>query len=130
MAGLALAALFALRQSYRARRSQAETTPPEPGELPAPPPHVSIILPVRNEESNIDAVLTSLLAQDYPAFDLTVIDDGSTDATPDLLADWSARDPRLHIHWIDTLPEGWAGKTHALHVHTSTGPLAFQYCGR
>lgn len=119
MAGLVLAALFALRQSYRVRRSRAETTTPDPGVLPEPPPHVSIILPVRNEESNIDGVLASLLAQDYPAFDVMVIDDGSTDATPDLLAAWLGRDSRLSIRRIDTLPEGWAGKTHALHVGAS-----------
>jgi len=107
MIGLALAAFFAMRQSYRVRRSRAETVPPEPCALPVPPSHVSIILPVRNEESNIDGVLASLLAQDYPAFDITVIDDGSTDATPDLLATWPTRDPRLHVRRIDTLPEGW-----------------------
>ena len=48
MGGLALAALLALRQRYRVRRSFTETTQPEPGLLPRPSPHVSIILPVHN----------------------------------------------------------------------------------
>lgn len=113
---LALCAAVALRQSIRTRRALAEVTPPEAGPLPEPPPRVSIVLPVRNEAENIDGVLASLLAQDYPEFDLTVIDDGSTDATPRLLAAWAARDPRVQVHRNETLPAGWAGKTHALHT--------------
>jgi len=84
LGALALAALW---QRYRARRSVKETRPPDDAPLPIPAPHVSIILPVRNEEANIDACLASLLAQDYPDFDITIIDDGSTDATPRLLAE-------------------------------------------
>jgi chlorobactene glucosyltransferase len=63
----------------------------------------------------IHACLASLLAQDYPDFDLTVIDDGSTDATPQLLAEWSQRDPRVRVHRVERLPHGWAGKAYALH---------------
>ena len=113
---LALAAGIALWQSYRARRSVKEMHPPQEVPLPEPTPHVSIILPVRNEEANINACVASLLAQDYPDFDLTIIDDGSTDATPCLLAQWKARDSRVHIHRVDHLPCGWAGKAHALHT--------------
>src|SRR5579859_2388918 len=113
---LALAALVALWQSYRARRSVKEMHPPREASLPAPAPHISIILPVRNEEANINACVSSLLAQDYPDFDLTIIDDGSTDATPCLLAQWEARDSRVHVFRIDHLPCGWAGKAHALHT--------------
>ncbi len=113
---LALALGVALRESYRTRRSIAETTLPQPGTPPTPAPHVSIILPVRDEEDNIDGVLTTLLAQDYPDYDVTVIDDGSTDATPRLLAAWVARDPRLRVQRVEDLPSDWAGKTHALHT--------------
>ena len=115
---LTLAALVALWQSYRAHRSVREMHPPREVPLPEVAPHVSIILPVRNEEANIDACVASLLAQDYPDFDLTIIDDGSTDATPCLLAKWEARDARVHVHRIDELPCGWAGKAHALHTGT------------
>jgi len=105
----------ALWQSYRVHRSIQETYPPEEAPLPVPAPQVSIILPVRNEEANIDACLASLLAQDYPNFTVTVIDDGSTDATPCLLEQWKASDQRVTVYRVDKLPEGWAGKTHALH---------------
>lgn len=115
LGGLALATLVALRQSYRVRRFFAGVRPPEPAVLAAPLPRVSIVVPMRDEEDNVDGVLSSLLAQDYPAFDVTVIDDGSRDATPRLLAAWAARDARLRVRRIETLPEGWAGKAHTLH---------------
>ena len=113
---LALSASVALWQGHRTRRSIREARPPDDTPLPALAPHVSIILPARNEESTIDACLASLLAQDYPDFDVTVIDDCSTDATPLLLAEWARRDQRVQVHRLSELPEGWAGKAHALHT--------------
>ena len=113
---VALCALLALRQDRRVRRALGEVGPPEPGPILECWPRVSIVLPMRDEEANIDGVLASLLAQDYPDFDLTVVDDGSTDATPHLLAAWAARDNRVRVHRIEELPPGWAGKAHALHT--------------
>lgn len=118
LGGLSITALIALYQSYRSHRAVRETHPPDDLPFPVPEmaPHVSIILPVRNEEANIDACLTSLLAQDYPNFSITVIDDGSTDATPLLLEQWEALDQRIQVHHIDELPDDWAGKPYALHT--------------
>jgi chlorobactene glucosyltransferase len=113
---LALSAFAALWQSHRTRRSIREAHPPDGAPLPALAPHVSIILPVRDEQTTIDTCLASLLAQDYPDFDVTVIDDVSSDATPLLLAEWARRDQRIQVHRLDELPEGWAGKAHALHT--------------
>ena len=112
---LAVSALVALWQSYRAHRAVQETYPPGEAPLSQPAPHVSIIVPVRNEEATIDACVASLLMQDYLDFDVTLIDDGSTDATPHLLAAWARRDQRVQVHRVDQLPDGWAGKAHALH---------------
>jgi chlorobactene glucosyltransferase len=118
LGGLSITALIALFQSYRSHRAVRETHPPDDVPLPVPEtaPHISIILPVRNEEANIDACLASLLAQDYPNFSIMVIDDGSSDATPELLEKWRARDQRIQVHRIDELPDDWAGKPHALHT--------------
>lgn len=113
--GLTASSLFALWQLQRARRSTSELRPPVHVALPVPVPHVSIILPVRNEVLHIDACLASLTAQDYPHFSIDVIDDGSSDTTPERLAVWAARDPRVRVQRIEHLPADWAGKTHALH---------------
>ena len=46
-----------------------------------PEPHVTIIVPVYNEQTVITSALQSLLRLRYPAFDIIVVDDGSTDDT-------------------------------------------------
>jgi chlorobactene glucosyltransferase len=84
-------------------------------EAPAGGPKVSIIVPARNEEKNIRRCVEALLAQDYPAFEVLVLDDRSTDSTPAILADISAREPRLLVLAGRELPAGWAGKPHALY---------------
>lgn len=112
---LAICAILAARQSVRARRAIREGRAPEPAPLPDPPPRVSIVVPLRDEEENVDALLSSLLAQDYPDIELIVVDDGSTDRTPELLAAWTARDARVRVERVEELPPGWAGKAHALH---------------
>lgn len=113
---IATCAVVAVRQWARVRRAFTEIAPPADLPLPAPAPRVAIILPTRDEAANIDAVLASLLAQEGVNYEVLVIDDGSTDATPDLLAAWTARDRRLRVHRIASLPPGWAGKAHALHT--------------
>lgn len=83
-----------------------------------PPPHaplISVCIPARNEERNIRACVEAMLAQDYPNFEVIVLDDRSTDTTPSILADIASRDPRLRPISGSDLPEGWAGKPHALH---------------
>ncbi|HEY7975256.1 MAG TPA: glycosyltransferase family 2 protein [Ktedonobacterales bacterium] len=89
--------------------------PPEPAS--AQPPAVSVIVPARDEEQNIRRCVESLLAQDHPSFEVIVVDDGSTDATPDILAQLQcASAGRLRVARVTSLPDGWAGKPHALHV--------------
>jgi chlorobactene glucosyltransferase len=88
----------------------ARPAPPEP-----PYPLVSVIIPARNEENNIRRCVEAILAQDYPNFECFVLDDRSTDSTPVILAELSARDSRLVILAGSELPRGWAGKPHALY---------------
>ncbi|MCC7491369.1 MAG: glycosyltransferase [Fimbriimonadaceae bacterium] len=88
---------------------------------PAVPPTVSILVPARNEAGRILApCLRSLLAQDYPYFEVIAIDDRSTDATAAILADFAARDNRLRVVAGSDPPPGWIGKTHALHCGLAT----------
>lgn len=87
-----------------------EPTPP-----PSQAPLISVCIPARNEERNIRACVEVMLAQDYPDLEAIVLDDRSTDATPSILADIASRDPRLRPISGSDLPEGWAGKPHALY---------------
>jgi chlorobactene glucosyltransferase len=46
-----------------------------------PYPNLSVCIPARNEERSIRACVESLLHQDYPNFEVIVVDDNSTDET-------------------------------------------------
>lgn len=56
---------------------------------------LSIVLPVRNGANYLAAALDSVLAQDDPNFVLHVSDNASSDETPQILADYAARDARI-----------------------------------
>ena len=74
---------------------------------------VSILVPARNEARNIRRCLESLLAQDYPLLEVIVLDDGSTDETPEIVAEMAREDPRLRLVRGHPLPPGWMGKNFA-----------------
>lgn len=73
-------------------------------------PRVSILVPARNEARVIERCVASLLAQDYPDFDVLVLDDGSTDGTGEILRRLAAADGRLRVFEGKFLPAGWLGK--------------------
>jgi chlorobactene glucosyltransferase len=85
---------------------------------PCPPPDeaplLSVCVPARNEARNISRCVRSLLAQTYPNLEIIVLDDRSTDATPEILHNLAKQDIRLKILSGSDLPPGWAGKPHAL----------------
>jgi 1,2-diacylglycerol 3-beta-glucosyltransferase len=63
------------------------------GVLAPDPPFVSVIVPARNEETNLPACLASLAATDWPMdrWEVLVVNDRSTDRTPDIIDDWASR---------------------------------------
>ena len=80
-----------------------------------PKPHVSVLISARNESAGIRATLDSVLAQDYSGeWDVWVADDRSDDDTPQILAEYAKRNPRLHVLIIREIPEGVSPKKHAL----------------
>jgi chlorobactene glucosyltransferase len=78
------------------------------------PPLISVIIPARNEGRNISRCVQALFGQTYPNYEIIVVDDRSSDETPNILSDIKKKDPRLHIIHGAELPPGWAGKPHAL----------------
>ncbi len=80
---------------------------------PQQPPRVSVIVPARNEEANIGRCVGSLLGQDYPAFQVIVVNDNSTDGTLGVLGQLAKGDHRLTVVDGRPLPDGWVGKNWA-----------------
>ncbi|HEY1115694.1 MAG TPA: glycosyltransferase family 2 protein [Chitinophagaceae bacterium] len=80
-----------------------------------PLPSLAVIIPVRNEEAEVEAALASVLRLDYPGLQVVVINDRSTDSTPAILQRMAAAHPTLTLLTITELPEGWLGKNHALY---------------
>jgi glycosyltransferase involved in cell wall biosynthesis len=63
----------------------------------APMTVVSVVMGVYNAAEHLAATLDSILAQTERDFECIVVDDGSTDATPAILATYAARDPRIRV---------------------------------
>ncbi|CAN5374605.1 glycosyltransferase family 2 protein [soil metagenome] len=73
-------------------------------------PTVSIVIPARNEEHNIERCVRSALAANYPRLEVVAVDDHSTDGTGAILADISNEDARLRVVTPEPLPSDWFGK--------------------
>lgn len=86
---------------------------PSEAPCPWPPPLVSVLVPARNEARNIRACLESLLKQDYPNLEILVLDDDSSDATPEIVRQLAAHHPRLRLLSGQPLPPDWHGKAWA-----------------
>lgn len=78
----------------------------------APPgaPLVSVVIPARNEEVNIERCVRSVLSADYPRLEVIVVDDHSSDRTAEIAGALAAGDDRLRVIRNLPLPEGWFGK--------------------
>ncbi len=85
------------------------------GAYPDPPPRVSILVAAKDEEANIQACVESLLDQDYPNFELIVINDRSSDRTGAILADLEQKARgALRVVTVRDLTDGWFGKNNAM----------------
>lgn len=80
-------------------------------------PYVSILVPARNEAANIARCVRSLLAQNYPNFEVIVLDDNSQDGTGAVVEMLSnpSDDPSHKLRLVEgqPLPDGWLGKNFA-----------------
>jgi chlorobactene glucosyltransferase len=82
---------------------------------PTNAPLISICIPARNEQQNIRKCIEGMLSQDYPNFEVIVLEDRSTDATAQILNQLVQWYPKLKVISGSDLPSGWAGKPHALY---------------
>jgi Glycosyl transferase family 2 len=88
--------------------------PAAPGDAPATWPRVRLVAAARNEAPGLEAAARSWLALDYPALEIVVVDDRSTDQTGAIVERLSRHAPQLTGLRLTDLPPGWLGKTHAL----------------
>jgi len=103
LARLVIIGLLALAQRLRARKREHAST------AGLPQPFVSIIVPAFNEEKVIAQTISSLLASDYPHFEIIVVDDGSPDQTSAVVREQFGNEPRVQLFTKEN-----AGKAEAL----------------
>src|SRR2546430_5129562 len=101
--------------------SVADVSRPEWDRNPVSPrgdPRVSIIVPARNEEADLEQSLNTLLSLDYDNYEVIAVNDRSTDSTGDIMERISAKPgvslPQFRVIHHRELPNGWLGKTHAM----------------
>lgn len=78
-------------------------------------PFVSVLVPARNEELNIKNILTSLAEQNYPHYEVIVLNDNSEDRTAEIIDDVAAKYPVIKVIQGKPLDakDGWTGKCFA-----------------
>ncbi len=77
-------------------------------------PKVSVIMTACNEEDSIENAVREKLKDDYPNLEFILVEDRSTDTTPQIVDQLAAENPRLKVIHVKKLPEGWLGKVNAL----------------
>lgn len=60
-------------------------------------PKVSVVIPVYNVEKYLGECLDSVLRQTFRNLEIICVDDGSTDSSPEILADYAAKDSRIKV---------------------------------
>ncbi len=61
-------------------------------------PLISVGIPVYNEERFLKQTLASIVAIDYPNLEIIIVDNGSTDSSPDICRTFASQDPRILYH--------------------------------
>jgi chlorobactene glucosyltransferase len=88
-----------------------EVVPLRDGDSDEMLPGVSVIVPARNEEANLARLLAPLVVQDYPRYEIIVVDDASSDGTAGIARQYAEHGVRLLSSTGP--PAGWTGKNAA-----------------
>ncbi|TBW27559.1 glycosyltransferase [Gramella sp. KN1008] len=75
---------------------------------------ISVIICAKNEAENIANFLPSILEQDYPDFEVIIINDASSDNTLEIIEEFQKNDPRIQIVDVQNNEAFWANKKYAL----------------
>jgi cellulose synthase/poly-beta-1,6-N-acetylglucosamine synthase-like glycosyltransferase/peptidoglycan/xylan/chitin deacetylase (PgdA/CDA1 family) len=91
---------------------------------PAYAPPVVVVVPAYNEAVGIERAVRALAASDYPAFEIVVVDDGSTDDTAEIVE-------RLALKWVRLVRKPNGGKASALNtgIAASSAPVVVMVDG-
>jgi cellulose synthase/poly-beta-1,6-N-acetylglucosamine synthase-like glycosyltransferase len=75
-------------------------------------PLISVILPARDEQENIEKCIDSLVKQDYQSYEILAVNDCSADSTGDIMHKLASTysDKNLTIIDLEPKPPGWVGK--------------------
>jgi glycosyltransferase involved in cell wall biosynthesis len=100
--------------TFAGRRRMLLLEKPRPA--PVPTPHVTMLIPAKDEGERIRACIQSALNQDYENLDVIAIDDRSVDRTGEIMDEMAAINPKLSVIHIQpgSLGPGWTGKNNAL----------------
>lgn len=98
----------------------AGRVPRLPAQVPPLPDgvRVSVIVTACNEADTIEPAMASLQSLSLPGLEFIVVNDRSTDETGTIIDQMALNDDRVRVLHIDTLPEDWLGKVHAMHRAT------------
>lgn len=88
--------------------------PPKPTRLTGEAEPLSLIIAAHNEKANLEKLIPALFEQDYPNFELLVVDDRSRDETDDWLKAAKQQYPALKSVRIEQTPEHFTAKKYAL----------------
>lgn len=102
---VAIQLIFFLVFSYGLSRKTENGLPETP---------VSVIVCAHDEEQNLRELIPLVLAQDYPEFEVIIVNDRSNDGTYDFLREAAALQPKLRVVQVDHLPPHANGKKYGL----------------
>jgi glycosyltransferase involved in cell wall biosynthesis len=88
----------------------------DPYDKPPESARVTLVIPAKNERERIRPCIETLMKQGPVIEEIIVVDDRSDDGTGDFVREIAGDDTRVRVIRVDTLPEGWSGKTHACYV--------------